>query len=746
MTSRARSPRRTRGASAARLPGMTPPRKRPFREGAFADHRGRAPGPPGRDALVIATIAGVPTRDDDAVSIPPLENPTHVLIERASAGDRVRWRFLRHAPDDASAPDRDPDPDGLAWRAERPPTEDAAVAFIALVRDGTLAVVGPADPSGALSVGVTSRGDRRSPVPPRGGLPAAARTPGSRGARVARAAVHQTRTRRRGNRDGVLWVSGRDPPGRRRRWGRLRGRWRDRPRPRAPVDARRGASSRCPRGDTPALRDVYDAARPPRDTPPLEGDFPELVPTPRPYQRRAVGWMVRRERGRRRRRDQTRRFEGRFVRRLGRVSRVRDAPVVERASHGRSGTSSVRQLVHGPDDVGSIPASARRSRRRALADEMGLGKTVELLMCVLANKYVPEKNERDADDDGGEDFVQGEDSKLDGDVVVQGEDSKLDGDVVVQGEDSKLDVAVKREASPAAEAGAEKDSKDSKDEVVNCACGATDADYEGMWLACDDCGGWSHARCVGYTKTDERRHFRRVAAAREAADDARDAARRFAADARAADARADESEDVVRDSFERAAEEAEKAAIEAAIEAESTESTPFSCGACVARKAGETFSGPCGATLVVCPARDSSAVALGDCATRQTGRASRVGVRGSTQRRGRSRRGGETTPRRERVGRRRFGRLRARFGRGGRRAHHVRRASSRLAPQSVRVGRSRGGTEPTSISRRPDAFDSPDVVAGGVGRGAGGGEQRGGGGRDGAIVPGTHRWAVTERR
>ena len=131
---------------------------------------------------------------------------------------------------------------------------------------------------------------------------------------------------------------------------------------------------------------------------------------------------------------------------------------------------------------------------------------------------------------------------------------------------------------------------------MNCACGATDADYEGMWLACDDCGGWSHARCVGYTKTDERRHFRRAAAAREAADDARDAARRFAADARAADARADESEDVVRDSFERAAEEAEKAA----IEAEST--PPFSCGACVARKAGETFSGPCGATLVVCPA------------------------------------------------------------------------------------------------------------------------------------------------
>ena len=575
--------RRVRGASS----GDDAPAKR----GRFA----RAPSPTtavarlvprGGDALVIATIAGVPTRDDDAVSIPPLEDPTHVLFERASAGDRVRWRFLRHAPDDASAPDRDPDPDGLAWRAERPPTEDAAVAFIALVRDGTLAVVGSADPSGALSVGVTSAATVDPPSHPE----EVSRRRAHARLRAALAWLAPPSTRRErvaagietgsfGYRDGILRDEDEDGDDYGDDGAIV------------PVPAQ---SPGAPAGHS-ALRDVYDAARPPRDTPPLEGDFPELVPTPRPYQRRAVGWMVRRERGGAA--AATKRGDSKedsfdvwggsraFATHPLWSALPTDDPERPLYINWHTGqTTSVR--FPPPRDV----------RGGVLADEMGLGKTVELLMCVLANKYVPEKekNERDANDDGGEDFVQGEDSKLDGDVVVQGEDSKLDGDVVVQGEDSKLDVAVKREASPAS--AAEKDSKDSKDEVVNCACGATDADYEGMWLACDDCGGWSHARCVGYTKTDERRHFRRVAAAREAADDARDAARRFAADARAADARADESEDVVRDSFERAAEEAEKAA----IEAEST--PPFSCGACVARKAGETFSGPCGATLVVCPA------------------------------------------------------------------------------------------------------------------------------------------------
>ena len=434
--------RRVRGASS----GDDAPAKR----GRFA----RAPSPTtavarlvprGGDALVIATIAGVPTRDDDAVSIPPLENPTHVLIERASAGDRVRWRFLRHAPDDASAPDRDPDPDGLAWRAERPPTEDAAVAFIALVRDGTLAVVGPADPSGALSVGVTSAATVDPPSHPE----EVSRRRAHARLRAALAWLAPPSTRRErvaagietgsfGYRDGILRDEDEDGDDYGDDGAIV-------PVPTiVPVPARPSTPGEVHRPGAPAghsaLRDVYDAARPPRDTPPLEGDFPELVPTPRPYQRRAVGWMVRRERGGAA--AATKRGESKedsfddwggsraFATHPLWSALPTDDPERPLYVNWYTGqTTSVR--FPPPRDV----------RGGVLADEMGLGKTVELLMCVLANKYVPEKekNERDADDDGGEDFVQGEDSKLDGDVVVQGEDSKLDGDVVVQGEDSKLD-------------------------------------------------------------------------------------------------------------------------------------------------------------------------------------------------------------------------------------------------------------------------------------------------------------------
>ena len=577
--------RRVRGASS----GDDVPAKR----GRFA----RAPPPTtavarlvprGGDALVIATIAGVPTRVDDAASAPLVDHPTHVLFERASVGDRVRWRFLRHAPDDASAPDRcpDPDPDGLAWRAERPPSEDAAVAFIELVRDGALAVVGPADPSGALSLGVT---------------PAATRDPPSHPEEVSRRRAHARL------RTALAWLA---PPSTRRE------------RVAAGIESIPGdgdgdgdgdgasgdgdargcpstpASPGAPAGHS-ALRDVYDAARPPRDTPPIEGDFPELVPTPRPYQRRAVGWMVRRERGGaeaatksgepRERREDSRSSDGDSFDDWGGSRAFATHPLWSALP-----TDDPKRPLYVNWHTGQTTSvrfpPPRDVRGGILADEMGLGKTVELLMCVLANRYVPdEKNERDEEDDKGV-HVEGtvdEGAHVEGTVEGTVEGSKPDSKL-----ESNVDVSVKREAATDAATTSNAD-EDSKDETVNCACGATDADYEGMWLACDDCGAWSHARCVGYTKTDERRHFRRAAAARKAADDARDRARRVAAHARA---HADES-------LERAVEEAEKAANEAekaAVEAEST--PPFSCGACVASKAGETFSGPCGATLVVCPA------------------------------------------------------------------------------------------------------------------------------------------------
>ena len=412
--------RRVRGASS----GDDAPAKRGRFAGRLADHRGARLVPRGGDALVIATVAGVPTRDDDAVSIPPPRKPhARPRASARSAGDRVRWRFLRHAPDDASAPDRDPDPDGLAWRAERPPTEDAAVAFIALVRDGTLAVVGPADPSGALSVERDLGGARRPRPTPRRSPGVAKAAAARRSRRLAPPSTRRGATSRRGLETGSFGY--RDgSSSTKTKMGTTTGTMaRSSPvppfRPRGAAGyARRGASSRGPRRDTPrASRRVRRRSTAPRYAT-SRGRFPRT---------RSHAEALSASRGRvdgaprarrRRRRDQTRRIEGRFVRRLGRVSRVRDAPVVERASHGRSGTSSVRQLVHGPDDVGSIPASARRSRRHSRRRD-GTRPDGRILHCVLATSTSPcaGENEGDADDDGDdggeEDVVQGEDSKLD---------------------------------------------------------------------------------------------------------------------------------------------------------------------------------------------------------------------------------------------------------------------------------------------------------------------------------------------
>ena len=98
-----------------------------------------------------------------------------------------------------------------------------------------------------------------------------------------------------------------------------------------------------------------------------------------------------------------------------------------------------------------------------LADEMGLGKTVELLMCVLAHRYEgPEPRDDDAD----------------------------------------------AERKP--------NELDESHEIVGCVCGVDGVDYDGLWLCCESCLEWSHARCVGYTAADEKKHAARVAEAAEA--------------------------------------------------------------------------------------------------------------------------------------------------------------------------------------------------------------------------------------
>lgn len=83
-----------------------------------------------------------------------------------------------------------------------------------------------------------------------------------------------------------------------------------------------------------------------------------------------------------------------------------------------------------------------------ISDEMGLGKTVELLACIFANPKPP-----DSDSFSSEKVAD--------------------------------DIKTKRP----------------KIERVECVCGAASVSskYKGLWVQCDLCDAWQHAKCVGYT-------------------------------------------------------------------------------------------------------------------------------------------------------------------------------------------------------------------------------------------------------
>ena len=352
-----------------------------------------------------------------------------------------------------------------------------------------------------------------------------------------------------------------------------------------------------------AARAAYAAAKPPREAPAFAGAFPGLLPDPRPYQRRAVHWMVRREKGGADAASKAPGTISAFVtnetKRNASLhplwSPLRNSRVLaEERSAGAScfvnwHTGQVSRVAFPapPDVKGGI-----------LADEMGLGKTVELLMCVLAHRYEgPEPRDDDAD----------------------------------------------AERKP--------NELDESHEIVGCVCGVDGVDYDGLWLCCESCLEWSHARCVGYTAADEKKHAARVAEAAEAearAEAAEAEARAFLAreNQRAAHTTEPPSDDETRRGDSTKAERGEAAvrlatspdplatneeedadaekdaekeeedsssvlldALRAAERAtrltrlarERAEDAPFTCGRCVARRAGCHVSGPCGATLVVCP-------------------------------------------------------------------------------------------------------------------------------------------------
>jgi E3 ubiquitin-protein ligase SHPRH len=82
-----------------------------------------------------------------------------------------------------------------------------------------------------------------------------------------------------------------------------------------------------------------------------------------------------------------------------------------------------------------------------ISDEMGLGKTVELLACIFANPRPPTSDS-------------------------------------FSSEKAADDLKIKRQ----------------KIDRVECLCGAASVSskYKGLWVQCDLCDAWQHAKCVGY--------------------------------------------------------------------------------------------------------------------------------------------------------------------------------------------------------------------------------------------------------
>lgn len=214
------------------------------------------------------------------------------------------------------------------------------------------------------------------------------------------------------------------------------------------------------------LRAIFTAVKPNADACPIvEREYPELLPTPRRYQNQAVAWMMARE---------------------GAKSAPSDALDAKRGC--TRDESELHPLWRAlPDGLHYInPYSGAVVDRRfvathesvsggILADEMGLGKTVEMIMLCIAHQE-PNRRER----------------RRRALLEEKSAEPKVSAGV--------HDDAIKKE----------EESNDDEDEV-RCVCGAREEDpfYQGMWIACEKCEKWSHARCVKfYTDAEEERLMR----------------------------------------------------------------------------------------------------------------------------------------------------------------------------------------------------------------------------------------------
>ncbi|KAK1270856.1 hypothetical protein QJS04_geneDACA005805 [Acorus gramineus] len=187
----------------------------------------------------------------------------------------------------------------------------------------------------------------------------------------------------------------------------------------------------------------YEAIRPSKGEPILQDELPDLLPQLRPYQLRAAYWMVQRERGN----SET------SIEKIRSQSFPFCVPVTFLGTH----TEMYYNPFSGCISLHPEPSPSQVSGG-ILADEMGLGKTIEMLACIFSH--------RKSSEDGN--FFYNETGKMDS------------------------------HGGPM---------KRLRRERVECVCGAVteNSKYEGLWVQCDMCDAWQHARCVRYSPKHKQR-------------------------------------------------------------------------------------------------------------------------------------------------------------------------------------------------------------------------------------------------
>jgi len=283
------------------------------------------------------------------------------------------------------------------------------------------------------------------------------------------------------------------------------------------------------------LSAIFDAVRPDaRRCPELQGEFPELLPRPRAYQSQAVAWMLARERA--------------SAAPAGALAAKRGASVEQDAR--RALHPLWRELPGGGTYINvfngmlsatrfEIDEDYEDVRGGILADEMGLGKTVEIIMLVTANRREKEAHEIAAAEaveagvDEGEAFEnarEGLATPTETPPFVTPMTSPAKTKSALKAPHASPHAFQRRDvpAAPALVAVDEKPVDDvgvvelpAKAPVkveanneepggafnVDCVCGARgeDPNFTGIWMGCDKCGVWQHARCVfKMTKMQER--------------------------------------------------------------------------------------------------------------------------------------------------------------------------------------------------------------------------------------------------